>query len=614
MTLASSLVSLFACLSRRRRWQLLGLFFLMLVSAFAEMATLGAVVPFLALLTDPTVANKYPLLQTVLSWFGAEDANVLLSAGILFCMITIFASMIRMFMMWSSMRFSYGLGADIGVKIYQITLHQPYKWHVSHNSSEVLAGIEKVNVVVNNVLAPIMQGAVALVMTIGILVMLVSIDLFSALIVSIVFAIMYAITTFTLRNLVKRNSQTISINMSKRVQSLQEGLGGIRDVLLDGTQSVYRQRFAGVDYAMRRAQASNAVIGATPRYIIEAAGMVMIVGLAYWLSPRQGGLTGAIPVLGALAIGAQKLLPQMQLVYASWSSINGSRHQLEDVLAFMIKPMTSENRQTISTTDHKKINANKFAYDFACSKHVPLIAFRNVSFHYKLDSPKVLNNINLEIFKGSRVGLIGKTGSGKSTLIDLVMALLQPTFGHIEVDGVALNEHNYRAWQLRIAHVPQTIYLSDATIAENIALGVPLDQIDESRVKAASVKAQLSDFIENQPSKYQTYVGERGVRLSGGQRQRIGLARALYKKADILVLDEATSALDDVTEKSVMSAIKELGKELTVIMIAHRVSTLRDCDMVVHLAETKIIDVGSYEATIGLKAQFQYQTNPKSAY
>jgi ATP-binding cassette subfamily B protein len=198
------------------------------------------------------------------------------------------------------------------------------------------------------------------------------------------------------------------------------------------------------------------------------------------------------------------------------------------------------------------------------------------------------------------VGFIGKTGCGKSTLIDLIMALLKPTSGQIEVDGMPINEHNCRSWQLRIAHVPQAIYLSDATIAENIAYGVQIDQIDQSRVIKAAFKAQLSYFIENQPQKYQTYVGERGVRLSGGQRQRIGLARALYKQADILVLDEATSALDDATEKSVMSAIKELGKELTVIMIAHRVSTLRDCDMVVHLADTKIIDVGTYEATIGL--------------
>ena len=601
MTFTASLLSLFAHLSRRRRWQLVGLFFLMILSALAEMATLGAVVPFLALLADQTVANKYPLLQTILSWFGSVKGNTLLSAGILFCMITICAAMIRMFMMWSSMRFSYGLGADIGGKVYLRTLHQPYSWHVSQNSSELLAGLDKVNDVVAGILTPIMQGIVAFVMVIGILVMLIAIDWKTAVIAGAGFTVMYGITTLALRKKVKNNSQIISVNWSRRVQAVQEGLGGIRDVLLDGTQTVYHLRFVGFDYAMRRAQASNAVIGASPRYIIEAAGMVLIVALAYWLSPQQGGLTGAIPVLGALAIGAQKLLPQMQLVYSSWSSINGSRNQLEDVLSFLIDTPSSENRKSISAIDFKKSNKNKLLEDFPHKNQKPLIVLRNVCFRYKADTPEVLNNINLEISQGSRVGFVGKTGSGKSTLIDLIMGLLQPTYGQVEIDGMELDEKNDRAWQLRIAHVPQAIYLSDATISENIAFGVPVEQIDLARVKIASIKAQLSDFIENLPLKYQTYVGERGVRLSGGQRQRIGLARALYKQADILVLDEATSALDDLTEQSVMLAIKALGNELTVLMIAHRVSTLKDCDKIVELGSKSVLRVGHYKNLIDSK-------------
>jgi ATP-binding cassette subfamily B protein len=417
---------------------------------------------------------------------------------------------------------------------------------------------------------------------------------------------MYGITTLALSHKVKGNSQIIAANMSLRVQALQEGLGGIRDVLLDGTQRVYNYKFSWFNYAMRRAQASNAVIGASPRFIIEAAGMVLIVALSYWLSSRQGGLTGAIPVLGALAIGAQKLLPQMQLVYASWSSVNGSRNQLEDVLGFLIKPMASENCHSFSRIDHK-ITENELQKVFVPNNYKPLIALRDVSFRYKENTPEILHNINLEIHHGSRVGFVGKTGSGKSTLIDLIMALLQPTSGQIEVDGVPLSEHNSRVWQLRIAHVPQTIYLSDATIAENIAFGVPLNQIDLTRVKTASVKAQLSDFIESQPDQYQTYVGERGVRLSGGQRQRIGLARALYKQADILVLDEATSALDDFTEATVMSAIKALGSELTVLMIAHRVSTLRDCDKIVELGSTSVLRIDDYKNIFESKETLNYR-------
>jgi ATP-binding cassette subfamily B protein len=599
MTLAASLVSLFEHLTQRRRWQLMGLFFLMLVNALAEMATIGALVPFLGLLVNPSAANKYPLLETILLWFGAEDGNILFVACTLFCMSTICAAMIRMLMMWGSMRFSYSLGAEIGGEVYLRTLHQSYSWHVSQNSSEVLAGIQKVDVVIGAILSPILQGVVALVITVGILVILIAIDFQSAAIASVSFTIMYGFNTFVLRNKVKCNSQTISVNMSRRVQSIQEGLGGIRDVLLDGTQSVYYSKFVDIDHAMRRAQASNALAATFPRYIIEGVGMMLIVILAYWLSLQQGGLTAAIPLLGALAIGAQKLLPQMQIVYAAWSSINGSFNLLEDVLGLLIKPIAPENSKSIPSTENTKINKIEYSKVVAPHHQQPLIILRNVSFRYKADAPEVLHNINIEISQGSRIGFIGKSGSGKSTLIDLIMGLLEPTSGRIEIDGTPLNKNNLRAWQLRIAHVPQAIYLSDATIAENIALGIPKDQIDLSRVKAASLKAQLSDFIQNQPLKYNTCVGERGLRLSGGQRQRIGLARALYKQANILVLDEATSALDHTTEKSVMLDIKALGNELTVLIIAHRVSTLRNCDKIIELGNTSVQRVGNYETLIG---------------
>jgi ABC-type multidrug transport system fused ATPase/permease subunit len=376
-------------------------------------------------------------------------------------------------------------------------------------------------------------------------------------------------------------------------------LGGIRDVLLDGTQPIYHRRFAEIDYAMRRAQVSYGVISSSPRYLIEAAGIVFIVAIAYWLSPRAGGITAAIPVLGALAIGAQKLLPQMQLIYASWSAINGTRSQLSDVLLLLAPEKLDEG---IKSERVKNLHLDKNTINNKSNKKI--IELDNVCFQYKRDTPAVLRNINLEIEYGARVGFIGKTGSGKSTLIDLIMGLLEPTSGKLKVDGVAINTLNRRPWQQRIAHVPQSIYMSDSTIAENIAFGVPLDQIDILRLGRAANKAQLNEFIEKLPLKFQTKVGERGIRLSGGQRQRIGLARALYKEADVLILDEATSALDDETEKSVMSAIKALGSELTVLMIAHRVTTLRECNFIVALDDGIDVRIGSYEELIALKDYF----------
>jgi ABC-type multidrug transport system fused ATPase/permease subunit len=598
MSLTRNLVTLLSLLSPHRRWQLVGLSFLMLISAFAEMATLGAVVPFLTLLADPSVANKYQISQTVFLWLGTSNGNVLLTAGVLFCVIAISAALIRMIMMWSSMRFAYGLGTDISSEVYRLTLHQPYSWHVSQNSSEILAVIDKVNGITGEILTPLMQGIVAFLIGIGILVMLIIIDWPTALIAGLGFTLIYAITTLAFRNQLKNNSKSIATNMPLRVQSVQEGLGGIRDVLINGTQHVYHKRFANFDYAMRRAQGSNAIISSSPRFIIEAIGMILIVFIAYYLNLRQAGLGSAIPVLGALAIGAQKLLPQMQLVYASWSSINGSRKQLEDVLALLVLPEADEYKNLTYQLKHTKLNPNEINIPFLTKEKKHLVTLRNICFRYKIDLPEVLSNINLEIEQGTIIGFIGKTGSGKSTIIDLIMGLLEPSSGMIEVDGKALDNQQRKAWQLRIAHVPQSIYLSDATIAENIAFGIPQDQIDMLRVESVSTKAQLAEFIEKQPLKYKTIVGERGVRLSGGQRQRIGLARALYKKADVLVLDEATSALDETTEKSVMLAIKALSNELTIIMIAHRLSSLRDCDKIVELGNKSIIRVVSYAELI----------------
>lgn len=620
------LIRLFKHVSRHRRRQLAALLVLMLLGAVAEMATLGAVVPFLALLADPGMAGRYPILKKILFWVGGSVDNMLLSVAIFFGVIAVGAGLVRMLLTWVSLRISFGLGADIGGEVYRRTLYQPYSWHVSKNSSEILSGIDKVNAVVGNIISPLTQGAIAFVLSLGILAMLLAIDPLTALISGAGFSLLYGVTTLTLRPMLARNSKIVSDNLTHRVQAVQEGLGGIRDVLLDGTQPIYQRRFAVFDYGMRRAQAANNFIGAAPRYIIEASGMALIVALAYWLGGRQGGLTGAIPILGALAIGAQKLLPQMQLVYYSWSSISGNRDQLKDVLDLLDCPIPPEYAQPSTPSTFPPVSVegafskggsisaprtglgsqpalNTYRPELVegqLSKGIfPLIALRNISFRYKPELPYVLQNTNLEIPQGARIGIIGKTGSGKSTLIDLMMGLLDPSTGHIEINGQPLTAHNRRSWQKRIAHVPQAIYLSDTSIAENIAFGTPIGQIDLDRVRTAARKAELVELIEALPQNYQTSVGERGVRLSGGQRQRIGLARALYKEADVLVLDEATSALDDATEKSIMQAIQALGKEITVLIIAHRVTTLSDCDQIIELGDAKILRMGNYLSLIG---------------
>lgn len=565
-SLVGGLQRLLGHLSKRRRWQLMGLLVIMLMGAVAELATLGAVLPFLALLADPSLATRYPLLQqffVVLGW--GSDKSILLPATILFAVISVFAAAMRMFLAWVSSRFTFAVGVDIGLELYRRTLYQPYSFHVASNTSEIIAGLNKVQTVVLGVLNPLVQSAVSLVLGIAILGALIVIDPTTALVAGGGFTVIYLAVTFSTRHRLRNNSRVIAENETLRVQAVQEGLGGIRDILIDGVQEVYVNRFRVINSAQRRAQAANNFIGNAPRYLIESIGMVLIAGIAYGLSQRAGGVSAALPVLGALALGAQKLMPQMQQIYYGWATASGNRSVIADVVGLMELPLPEADVGPL-----RNVNA----------KLQRSIVLRDVGFRYKSDAPEVIRNVNLEIQRGSRIGFIGKTGSGKSTLVDIVMGLLEPTSGRIEIDGQTLTSTNQNNWHSHLAHVPQTIYLSDASIVENIAFGMHPDEIDIERIKSAARMAQLEEFIEGLPLKYWSPVGERGVRLSGGQRQRIGIARAFYKSADVIIFDEATSALDEITEKLVMESIDKQRKDITILMIAHRISTLINCDVI----------------------------------
>jgi ABC-type multidrug transport system fused ATPase/permease subunit len=378
------------------------------------------------------------------------------------------------------------------------------------------------------------------------------------------------------------NSQIYARESSQVIKSLQEGLGGIRDVLIDGSQTVYCQIYSSADQSLRRVQGNNQFISSSPRYAMEALGMILIATLAYSLAQQSDGIAKAIPILGGLALGAQRLLPVLQQIYSSWSAILAGQASLQDALELLDQPLPSY--------------ANQPCIQPLIFKHH--ISFKQLGFRYDLKMPYVLKQISLSIAKGSRVGFIGRTGSGKSTLLDIVMGLLQPTDGTIEIDGQIITSANQRNWQAHIAHVPQAIFLADSTIEENIAFGVPKDQINHLRVRQAAQQAQIADSIESWPDQYQTFVGERGIRLSGGQRQRIGIARALYKQADVIIFDEATSALDNETELAVMQAIEGLSKDLTLLIIAHRLTTLKNCTHIVELSEGGIKRTGSYQDII----------------
>jgi len=577
-------------LSKRRKLQFATLLLLMLISTFAEIMSLGAVLPFLGILISPEKVFTNPATYDLIEFLEIKSPqDLVLPLTATFICLALLAGGCRLFLLWFSTRLAFASGADISMEVYRKTLSQPYQVHVSRNTSEVVSSvIHRVNGVVFWIILPLLTLISSAVLLVAVTAALVFIDPFVAIAAALGFGSSYVIITLMTRRRLLENGHCINEEQTRVIKALQEGLGGIRDVLIDGTQSFYCELYRQADRNLRRAYGDNNFIGGCPRPTMEALGMVLIAGLAYSLTQQEGGITNALPVLGALALGAQRLLPALQQVYGSWASIMGGRAALADTVALLDR---------VDTVDfHKKVTDIVFLKD---------IKFEGVSFRYKSSDPLVLNNLDLFIAKGSRVGLVGSTGSGKSTALDILMGLLPPTDGVFKVDGVAIDGNSVRAWQNIIAHVPQNIYLADSTLAENIAFGIPLSKIDMQRVEAAAKQAQIAEFIANHPDGYGAMVGERGIRLSGGQRQRIGIARALYKRAQVLVLDEATSALDNLTEHDVIEAIQNLDRDLTVVIVAHRLTTVRHCDVIYEIQNGRLVASGSYADLLNHSQSFR---------
>jgi ATP-binding cassette, subfamily B, bacterial PglK len=589
--LLKTLSRLWSKLSFRRRKQFALLSLLMLVGGMAEVVSLGAVIPFLAALSSPEKVLSHPAVDSFFSAFcylssafglhsplitnthsesmssPLSPATVLTVFAIAFALAALSAGAIRLLLLWASTRLANAAGADLSLEVYRRTLYQPYSVHVSRNSSTIISSItSKVGTVVA-VLSSCLTIGTSSIIIISIVAALFAINPNIALIAAISLGLSYGLITKVSSEKMFQNSARIAKESTQVVKALQEGLGGIRDVLLDGTQPAYCHIYQRADAPLRQASASSTFISQSPRFVMESIGMVLFAALALGMTHGSAGMLTALPILGALALGAQRLLPALQQGYAAWSSMLGAQVSTREVLELLDQPLPPEASQPLPAP-------------LAFKKS---IQFDSVKFRYTSETPWVLDNLSFNIPKGTRVGFVGKTGSGKSTCLDLLMGLLQPSSGQITVDGTVLDERNLRSWQRNIAHVPQAIYLADTTLAENIAFGIPPENIDMKRVREAARQAHIADFIESSPEGYQALVGERGIRLSGGQRQRIGIARALYKQATVLVFDEATSALDHETERAVMEAIEGLSADLTILIIAHRLTTLKNCTQIIEL-------------------------------
>ncbi|HEY5712364.1 MAG TPA: ABC transporter ATP-binding protein [Allosphingosinicella sp.] len=566
MSTPHPLLGFYRSLTARRRWQLAAVLAVTLLGALAELMTIGASLGFLTLIAAP---DRVDFASGVIARLGGDPV---VTASMLLVAAAIAAALIRLLLLWLATRFVMAVGHDMAARIFARMLRQPYAEHVRRGSSEILSGIEKVQSVVVELLQPAMQGLTAGLIAMLIIMMLFAIDAFAASLAASIVVLVYGIMSRVTRGRLRANSQTVSETGTARIKIIQESLGGIRDIILDHAQPMLEEQFRRIDYRYRRARGVTEFITAAPRFVVEAAGIVAIALTALAMSFQPHGIVAAIPILGALALGMQRLLPLLQLTYSGWTRSTGTLQLLADIVDLLNMPVVADPPRARGAAP------------------APLrreIRFENVSFRHG-DSGFAIDNATLAIAQGSRTGISGPTGAGKSTLLDLIIGLLEPDSGTIRIDDLPLDSASRGTWMAGIAHVPQSIYLADDSLAANIALGKAAGEIDHDRLAAVIAAAQLSDFVAELPERLATRVGERGILLSGGQRQRVGIARALYKQAPVLILDEATSALDDATQAAVMDAIMKLDGERTIIIVAHRQTTLAGCDQILHVEAGKV--------------------------
>jgi ATP-binding cassette, subfamily B, bacterial PglK len=564
-------------LSLKRRKQWLTAFALMLSAGIFEVATLGAVVPFLAVLASPDQAFRPGSLLHVENLWGVLNRDQLAwRLTLVFALAGAASSVTRIALTRAIAKLNAATGHELACEIFERSISQPYEVHVGRNSSEVVASLQKVDEVVY-VLFSVLNLLSASVMALFVLGGLMFIDPAMTTITLGVLGTFYAIVACLSKRQLVSNSLHITGAYNSRIKVVQETLGGMRDVILSHTHSVFIQQFERTDGNLRQSQASNNTIGPAPRFAVEGFGMVVIAILGYALSGTHDGISSTLPILGAITLGMQRLLPMVQQVYQGYVVTQGYGSAISDVTRLLSQDIAPDMLERPEPVPFQKN-----------------IRFDGVTFQYANTERPTLNDVSFSISKGTRAGLIGSTGSGKTTTADLLMGLLRPTIGRILIDGRPLDGTSIEAWQRQIAHVPQSIFIADASFTQNIAFGKPSNEICFEQVVRAAQRSQLKEFIEQLPKGYETVVGELGVLLSGGQRQRLGIARALYKGARVLVFDEATSSLDEETEAAVIDAVHSLDPDITVVMIAHRLRALRECDLVIRLEKGHLMGSGSY--------------------
>lgn len=575
-------------LTPKERSRAILLFIMILIMAILDTLGVASILPFIAVLTNPEIIKSNFILGIMYDkskFFGVENTQeFILLLGFLVFFVLIVSLTFKSITIYAQLRFAQMREHSIGKRLLQGYLSQPYSWTLGRNSADFSKTIlSEVNLIILQALTPMITLLANSAVVIAILILLIIVDPLIAFLISCTLGLAYWIIYKFIRGFLKNiGKERLKVNQL-RFTSINEVFGAGKEVKLGGFENKYIDRFSKTTKIFAKHQATMKSIAQLPRFAIEAIGFGgMILFILYNLLESKT-LNNALPLIALYAFGGYRILPALQQSYNSISSLRFAGPALDNLCEEL-----KLNRKKI--IDNENIKALLIENS---------INLKNISYNYPNTSQRSLNNISLEILNCSTVGLVGATGSGKTTTADIILGLLEPQKGELEVDGKIINDQNRKSWQKSIGYVPQYIFLADDTISANIALGLDINEISQKSIERAAKAANLHEFIINElPMGYKTVIGERGVRLSGGERQRLGIARALYHDPKVLVLDEATSAMDNLTEKLIMKAINNLRKNTTIILIAHRLTTIKNCDKIFLLDKGKLINQGSYNQLI----------------
>ena len=583
-------------LDRRERRRLHILMGVMVIVTFAEVLSIATLLPFLSVLAEPEQIAQNAYLSAMYDGLGFTS----IYAFQIFLSVVVFAVVLSGLMLKTAGIYALTLfvtmrGYTISSRLLQGYLHQPYAWFLERNSAGVAKSVlSEVEKLIGNVVLPGTKLIANFVLAFVLVTLLVIINPMVALVSALVMGGGYVLIYIGVRNLLARIGAARMQANEERFMLTQEAMGGFKEVKLSGLEDSYVRRFNDPAKRYARYQAIAGILGEVPRYLLEALAFAAMVGIVLMLLIQSDGdLTAAIPTLGLFAFSIMRLMPALQQCYQALTKIRGGTPVLNHIHEdYMADRGRASRAADVARRD-----------DVALTRRLEL---DGINYSYGSGEQTTLRDVSLDIEARTTIGVVGGTGAGKTTLVDIILGLLTPQSGEIRVDGTQITPKNRRAWQRSLGYVPQSIYLTDDTVARNIAFGVPSEDIDPAAVERAARVASLHDFVmDEMPLGYETIVGERGVRLSGGQRQRIGIARALYHDPALLIMDEATSALDNLTERAVMDAVNKIGGEKTIILIAHRLSTVKNCDKIFLLDHGRLIGQGRFDELVAGNETFR---------